>query len=983
MRRSIRRSLPAFVLALAAGCGSPSMKTSAAEDRAAPKAPEAADILPFEATETALENGLKVIVVPTGLPNLVSLQIPVQTGSRNEVEVGKTGFAHFFEHMMFRGTEKYPPEAYEAIMTRAGARQNAYTTDDYTNYHITFAKEDLAQILEVEADRFQNLSYPEEAFKTEARAVLGEYNKNFANPLQKLIEVQRDTAFSTHTYKHTTMGFIEDIEAMPEQMGYSREFFQRWYRPEYTAVIGAGDVDPAQVIALVKQHWSSWKRGSYTATIPSEPAPRAAKYVHVDWSSETLPWVTVAFHGPAFSETEKDSVALDLAFELAFGQTSELYQKLVVSEQKLDDLGYFSSSDKDPGLATVLARLKDAADAPYVRDQILTTVEGMRERPASAQRLTDAKSNLRYGLARTFDNTEAIASTLARFVHFRRAYDTLNNLYRLYDALTPQDLLAASRKYLTDERMVVTSLSHGAVPAGTEKLPAIASFAGAVAPAADAPASGAARAAASAPASAITPAAKAVPFITLASQNPQLSLKLLFRVGSSADPAGKEGLATLSAAMIDEAGSQSMRYEEIQEALFPIAGGFGSQVDKELTVFDGAIHLDNLEAWMVVALEQLLHPGLREEDFTRVRDNQRNALVQDLRANNDEALGMQALQQEIFVGSRYAYPPLGTVAGIDAITLEDVKSFIAQNYTLARLKVALAGKVDAEIEGRLRAALSALPAGQTPGAAERPQARMPQGREATIVQKDTRATAISMGFPIEVTRAHPDYVALYLARTWLGEHRSSLSHLYQRIREIRGMNYGDYAYIEAFPDGMFRFFPGANRARQAQLFEIWIRPVKPENAVFATKVALYELGQLIEKGLTQEEFDSTREYLSKNVFLMTATQSAQAGYRLDSDYFGTVEFTQFMRSGLSKLTLADVNAAIRRHLQTENMALVFVTKDADALKAALLSAEPARITYDAEKPPELLAEDALIGALPLGIPAEKIEVVPVEKVFAK
>jgi zinc protease len=124
------------------------------------QAPQAAAgaLLPFEVTETTLPNGLKVIVVPTGFPNIVSLQIPVQAGSRNEVEPGKSGFAHFFEHMMFRGTKAYPPDAYQAVLTRAGARQNAYTTSDYTNYHTTFAKEDLETILKVEADRFQNLA---------------------------------------------------------------------------------------------------------------------------------------------------------------------------------------------------------------------------------------------------------------------------------------------------------------------------------------------------------------------------------------------------------------------------------------------------------------------------------------------------------------------------------------------------------------------------------------------------------------------------------------------------------------------------------------------------------------------------------------------------------------------------------------------------------------------------------------------------------
>lgn len=960
---------PSTALALATllagtGCESQStMRTTSTSDQAtAASAPAGNDILPFQATETTLDNGLKVIVVPTGLPNLVSLQIPVQTGSRNEVEAGKTGFAHFFEHMMFRGTEQYPPDAYEAILTKAGARQNAYTTDDYTNYHITFAKEDLEKILEIEADRFQHLSYPEEAFRTEARAVLGEYNKNFANPIQKLFEVQRDAAYTTHTYKHTTMGFIEDIEAMPDQIEYAREFFQRWYRPEYTTVIVAGDVEPSKVIALVRKYWGMWERGGYAAEIPREPAPKGPVYAHVDWSSETLPWITVAFHGPAFSESEKDAAALEMALELYFGETSELYQRLVVEEQKVDAFGSFGASDKDPGLATALARLKDPADAVYVRDAILATIERMRREKVSEKRLEAAKSNQRYGLARTFDNTEAIASTLARYVHFSRSYDTLNNLFRVYQSLTPDDLLAACRTYLTDERMVVTTLSHGALAEGIATTPKLASFA---------------------PAEEVTGAAAEVPFVVLRSPNQQLSLKFHFKLGSAADPAGKLGLASLAADMVTDAGSEAMTYDEITEALFPVAGGFSAFVDKEMTVFNGSIHKDNLEVWMDAALAQLLHPGLREEDFTRVREAHQNALVQDLRANNDEALGMHVLQAEVYAGTPYAHPPQGSVEGLESITLDDVRAFLAENYTLANLEVGLAGDVDEALETRLRRALSALPAGTPRERGPAPKGTMPLGREALIVAKDTRATAISMGFPIEVTRSHPDFVSLWIARTWLGEHRSSMSHLYQRIREVRGMNYGDYAYIEAFPDGMGQFFPSANRARRAQLFEIWIRPVKPEHAVHATKIALHELEALVRDGLTEEEFESTREYLSKNVFVMTSTQSAQLGYALDSRFHGIGEYTEFMRSKLASLTVDEVNAAIRRHLQTANVELVYVTKDTDALKAALLSSEPSSITYDAEKPAELLAEDALIGAEPLGLTEERVRVVPVADVFAR
>src|SRR5215216_6111161 len=155
------------------------------------------DVLPFSATERTLANGLRVIVIPTGFPNLVSIDIPVQTGSRNEIEPGKSGFAHFFEHLMFRGTPATPPAKYRELMSRAGARDNASTGDDRTHYYATFAKDDLDTILALYADMFQNLSYPEADFKTEARAILGEYNKNSADPVRKLFEVQRERYYQT------------------------------------------------------------------------------------------------------------------------------------------------------------------------------------------------------------------------------------------------------------------------------------------------------------------------------------------------------------------------------------------------------------------------------------------------------------------------------------------------------------------------------------------------------------------------------------------------------------------------------------------------------------------------------------------------------------------------------------------------------------------------------------------------------------------
>src|SRR5436309_8883378 len=184
-------------------------------------------VFPFDYAQEDLPNGLRLVTIPTGFPNIVSLYIVVRTGSRNEVEPGKSGFAHLFEHLMFRGTPRYPADKYNSILTEAGADFNAGTNADSTVYHATFSKEDLDTMLMLEADRFQNLKYSEEAFKTETLAVLGEYNKNSSNPSEKLDEKLLDTAFRSHTYKHTTMGMLKDVEDMPNQYEYGIEFFGR------------------------------------------------------------------------------------------------------------------------------------------------------------------------------------------------------------------------------------------------------------------------------------------------------------------------------------------------------------------------------------------------------------------------------------------------------------------------------------------------------------------------------------------------------------------------------------------------------------------------------------------------------------------------------------------------------------------------------------------------------------------------------------
>lgn len=422
-------------------------------------APEKA--FPYAYEQHDFPNGLRLITVPTDYPNVVALYIVVQTGSRNEVEPGKSGFAHLFEHIMFRGTKAYPPEKYEHVLKQAGASSNAYTSDDLTTYHTTFSKEDFEPILRMEADRFQNLDYTPAAFKTETLAVLGEYNKNSAAPTQKLYEVLRDTAFDKHTYKHTTMGFLKDIQNMPNEYEYSRQFFHRYYRPEYTTIIVAGDVNKDRVRSLVESYWGEWKRGSYRADIPSEPPQDGPRNKEIQWPSQTLPWLTVSFKGPAYSDTQSDMAALDILSFIGFSESSPLYQKLVIEEQKVDVLEADNSDHVDPYLFTIWTRVKKAGDMAYVKEQILSTLDGFRHETVPRERLEAVKNHLRYRFALSMDNSESIAATLAHYVALRRTPETINRLYELYARITPEDVRRVAQKYFVERARTVVTLEGG------------------------------------------------------------------------------------------------------------------------------------------------------------------------------------------------------------------------------------------------------------------------------------------------------------------------------------------------------------------------------------------------------------------------------------------------------------------------------------------------------------------------------------------
>jgi len=471
--------------------------------------------------------------------------------------------------------------------------------------------------------------------------------------------------------------------------------------------------------------------------------------------------------------------------------------------------------------------------------------------------------------------------------------------------------------------------------------------------------------------------------VLLPNSSPLVSFRMLFNVGAASDPKGKEGLAALTASMISDGGSRAMSYQQIVEAMYPIATEFHSQVDKEMTVFYGATHSDNLQKYYGIISGMLLDPGWREDDFKRLREDAINFLKVNLRGNNDEELGKEALYNFIYEGHPYRHQNIGTVESLEKLTLDDLKMFYRENYTTANFVVGLAGgypkgfeaKVEADFAGKLSAGKAAK--------LLLPEPVKISGIEMQVIDKDTAGTAISFGFPIPVNRSHADWPALLVMQSYLGQHRSSNSYLYQRLRAIRGLNYGDYAYIEYFPRGMFQFHPDANLDRQQQIFQVWIRPVELKNGLYALRAGLFELNKLVNSGMSKEDFEATRQFLTKYVNVLTKAQDEQLGYALDSRYYGIPNFGDYVRGALAKLTLEDVNRAIKKYLQADNVKIVVVTKDGAAFKQAAIENKPSPISYATPPPKEILDEDKIIENYRLNFNAKRVEVLPVDQVFQK
>ncbi|HJL04224.1 MAG TPA: insulinase family protein [Polyangiaceae bacterium LLY-WYZ-15_(1-7)] len=469
--------------------------------------------------------------------------------------------------------------------------------------------------------------------------------------------------------------------------------------------------------------------------------------------------------------------------------------------------------------------------------------------------------------------------------------------------------------------------------------------------------------------------------IEMRSESPVVTIRVAFDAGSAEDPRGQEGLTRLAAKLMVEGGAGERSYRELTEALYPMAGAIDAATGRDQTVFVGRVHRDHLEEFYALFRDVLLAPRFEASDFERLQARAKSALTLELRGNDDEALGKAALQAMLYEGHPYAHPPLGTESGLEATTREAAAAQAGRVFCAGRAIVGVAGGYPEGFAARVLEDVAERDGEQCVGRIVLPEPE-PRPTRVMLVEKDAASVAISMGMPIGVTRDHPDYAALTLAAAYLGQHRTFAGRLMQKMRGDRGLNYGDYAYVEHFDQEGWTRFPAPNRARRQQYFSIWIRPVQREQAHFALRMAVRELELFRERGLSAEDFERIRTFADRYYALYLQTESRRLGFAIDDRLYDTVDpWLETLRSRWAELDVAEVNAAIRRHIEPSRLQVAVVTPDAEAFADTLASEAPSPIRYRAEVEEAVREEDREVVEYEVGIPRSRMRVLPVTNLF--
>jgi zinc protease len=412
-------------------------------------------------TMTTLPNGLQVVFLEDHSTPIVHTEVWYHVGSKNE-KPGRTGFAHLFEHMMFKGSKNVEPEGHPSYISSVGGQSNAYTTEDATVFWQTTPAQYLPLVLWLEADRLASLRIDERVLQTEREVVKEERRMRVENqPYGRLNEIIYGQAFKVHPYKHPTIGSMADLEAA--SIEDVREFFRTYYVPNNATLVIVGAFETKDALGLVTQYFGRIPKSARPVPrdIPKEPPSVKERRVVLE-DNWPLPAVAVVHH--ITFDGHPDSYPLHIASKvLSDGQSARIYRKLVYEDQIA--LAAFGGGNiiEDPNLFFAVAIVQPGRKPEEAVSALIAELDRLKAEPISAAELQQAKNQFARDYILGRESNKDKASHLGHAVVIHNDIKTADGEFDIFMNITAADVQRVARTYFTaDNRLVLTIMPKGA-----------------------------------------------------------------------------------------------------------------------------------------------------------------------------------------------------------------------------------------------------------------------------------------------------------------------------------------------------------------------------------------------------------------------------------------------------------------------------------------------------------------------------------------
>ncbi|MFA6122271.1 MAG: pitrilysin family protein [Sphingomonas sp.] len=901
-------------------------------------ATSASAIKPIAFTERTLANGLRVYAIrDTSTPN-VSVQVWYDVGSKDD-PAGRSGFAHMFEHLMFKATRNLVSEQMDRLTEDVGGNNNASTNDDYTEYHETIPANHLQRLLFAEADRMAALVVEPKSFASERDVVKEELRQNTnARPYGKLFSLYFPAiSYTRHPYARGTIGSLDNLQSA--QIDDVRAFHATYYRPDNAVLVVSGNFDSQQLDAWVDQYFAGIKRP--TTPIPrvtvAEPERTAATHYVVREANTPLPAVMISYPIPADSDPDNAALTV-LNAVLSQGESSRLYETLVYRDQLAQSAESVLDSKQGPGNLAVFAILAGGKQASDGETALRREVARLRDTPVSAAELAEAKNEILTAALESRETAEGKGRTIASSVIIDRDPRAADRQLAAISRVTAADIQRVATKYLRDERSATiqylpedpaakapqndrievasTVVVKPLVIPGTVEVVTPATAAERIAPPPAGPAI-----AANAPAPQEFKLANGLRVVVVEKHDlPLLSALLIAQGGGALDPVDRAGLGSLTADLMTK-GTKTRSATEIARQIESLGGSISSGASFDGSSVNVTVKSDQAAPALAILADVARNPVFASEEIERARAQTIDGVQVEIK-NPSQLAGLVAARAALG-DTAYGHPLSGTPSSLKAITQADIHRAYAQAWAPGQSTLVLVGDVTpAQAKTLAETNFANWTAPVTQAKAATPIAAYPKPRAIVVDMPGSGQAGVVVARP-GIARSDAAYYPAAVANTILGGGFSS--RLNQEIRIKRGLAYGAGSSLQVGRN------PGAITARTSTK-----NPSAPETV----SIILAEMKRLGAEPVTAAELETRKAVLVGNFGRATETTGGIAGTIGGYIVQGVPlsELGQYTRS-VSAVDPAAVQAAAAKLLDP-TVASVVVVGDAKLFLAELRKTYP-------------------------------------------